>query len=423
MFSGSETALTTINESRLHKLIQARVIGGKMLAIWRDRPGLVLSSILLGNNLVNILASSLATSFAITLLASAGVDEAVGFGVGLSVGVMTFFILVFGEVLPKTYAKHNPEVVLVLLPFLLLWYWIGFPLAAGLSWLTRTLVRLGGGQLEQKGHTVTEEEIEYLIQRSTEQGGMDAEKEQMLSGVFALEETVAREIMVPRTEVVAFEVDTTMEEVLAAMEGKQLSRYPVFEGTVDNIVGVFYAKDFISYLTRECPGGKPFNLRNFLRPAYMVPGTKKLNELLHDFRKEKVHIAVVLDEYGGTAGVVALEDVIEEMVGDIWDEYDNQENLFQIQPDGAWIVWAKMSVEDLSDELGVSFPEDREFDTVGGLLMDLAGSVPVKGATLDWHFDPSPGAAYLRFTVLDGNNVRVRKALMRLISVNEEEKP
>ncbi|MFH1533054.1 MAG: hemolysin family protein [Pseudomonadota bacterium] len=412
IFSGSETALTSIWDARLQGLIDHRPLGVTYLERWQKHPNLVLSSILVGNNLVNILASSLATDLAIRSLQSSGVTDNTSAGIGLAVGIMTLLILVFGEVLPKTWARHNAEKVVSILPILMLFFYVSWPFSKLLSLTTRGLVQLSGGTLSPNGPTVTEEEIEFMIQKSTEEGSLGAEKEAMLSGVFDLHETMAKEIMVARTDLLGFEVAMNLDEVLKAIDERGFSRYPVFQENLDNIIGVFYARDLIPYL--HLTDRQPFDLRDFVRPPYFVPMTKFLNQLLQEFRRDKVHIAVVVDEYGGTAGLVTLEDVIEEMVGEIYDEFDRAEHLFIRDADGSYRVRAKLSIDDLAEELDMDLPEDLDVDSVGGLLMVLAGQVPATGQELEWNVSLRDGPKRFLFKVLDANQVRVRMVRLRI---------
>ena len=413
MFSGSETALTSLWDARLQGLIERRPWGVRYLELWHRRPNLVLSSILVGNNLVNILASALATDLSMQSLRILGVGDGTGAAIGLAVGTMTLLILVFGEVLPKTWARHNAERVVVVLPLLMLFYYLSWPLAKLLSLTTRGLVQLTGGSLSPNGPTVTEEEIEFMIQKSTAEGSLDADKEAMLSGVFDLDETMAREIMVARTDLVAFEAHASLDEVLSVIEERGFSRYPVYQENVDKIIGIFYARDLIPYLRGQ--DRKPFNLRrDFVRPPYFVPMTKLLDQLLKEFRSDKVHIAIVVDEYGGTAGIVTLEDVIEEMVGEIYDEYDRAEHLVIRDADGSYRVRAKLSIDDLAEALDMDLPEDLEVDSVGGLMMFLAGHVPEKGQEFMWEVTLKEGVKLFRFTVLDADQVRVRMVHLKI---------
>jgi CBS domain containing-hemolysin-like protein len=225
--------------------------------------------------------------------------------------------------------------------------------------------------------------------------------------------------MVARTDLLGFEDTMSLDDVLEAIDTRGFSRYPVYQENLDNIIGVFYARDLIPYL--RIPDRKPFSLRDFVRPPYFVPMTKLLDQLLQEFRRDKVHIAIVVDEYGGTAGVVTLEDVIEEMVGEIYDEFDRTEHLVIRDPDGTLRIRGKLSIDDLAEELDMDLPEDLEVDSVGGLLMFLAGNVPEQGQELAWVVPHRGGPRRFIFTVLDANQVRVRMVRLRIEYLPEDD--
>lgn len=412
LFSGSETAFTALAPARLEQLIARSGPGVTLLRKWRQRPSTVLSFLLVGNNLVNILASSLATDLSLKTMIGMGLSGATTYAIAVSVGVMTLLILMFGEVLPKTYARHNPHAMVNVLPLLLLFYYLLWPLARPLGLLGRRFISLAGGDPTSSPPTITEEELEYLIQAGGKEGSLDSDKEKMLSGVLSLEDSIAKEVMIPRTGIVSLEAKIPLPEVMATIAEHKFSRYPVFQESKDKIIGMFYAKDLLPYFEKESTR-KPFSLRNFVRPPYFVPETKRLDELLREFREERIHIAIVVDEYGGTAGLVTLEDIIEEMIGEIYDEHDKEEKLFIIIDDTTFIVHSKLPVEDIEEEMDidVEFPEDRDYETLGGLIMELAGSVPSKGER--FVYTPQRGSSpLLQFTVLESNAVKLGKLKM-----------
>jgi len=381
LFSGSETAFTSLHHGRLEQFIKLNRPGTGLLRRWRDQPATVLSFLLVANNLVNILASSLATSLSLNLLKGTGLSNSTSVGIAISVGIMTFLILVFGEVLPKTLARHNPRVIVPLLPLLSLFYFLVWPVARLLGTMGRGFITLAGGDPRSPQPTITEEELEYLIQKGTTEGTVEPEKERILSGAFDLEDMMAKEVMVPRIDVVMFDARENLANVMSAISSRKFSRYPVYQGSQDKVIGIFYVKDLLAYFQQKESVRRPFKLRDFTRPAYYAPETMPLDTLLREFQEERIHIAVVVDEYGGTAGLVTLEDVIEELVGEIYDEYDQEQKLYVKLDEETYVVQSKLPVEDLCEELGleVSFPEDRDYETVGGLVMELAESVPARG--------------------------------------------
>lgn len=420
LFSGSETALTSLHSARLEALIEKNPAGRRFLVEWRDHPALVLAFMLIANNIVNILASSLATSVALDFFEGLGWHDAQSTAVAVSVGVMTMLILIFGEVFPKTYARHNPAAVRPFLPFLLALFVLLWPVARALGGITKGMARLGGVDFAKGTPTITEEELEYLIHRGGKEGALEASQERMLSGVLELGDSIAREVMVPRINMVMFDSRDSLFRVLEVIKEHQFSRYPVYQGAPDKVIGFFYVKDLLPFLSSKAtdkPSKEPFRLRNFVRPPYFVPETKRLDELLREFLTERIHMAIVVDEYGGVDGLVTLEDVIEEMVGEIYDEYDEEEPLFKKLDDVSWELDPRFNVEDIRDELGltVDFPEDREYETVSGLVMELAGRVPAAGEVLHY-VTPSKEKPDLEFLIMESDGAKLGKIRVRTIS-------
>jgi len=412
IFSGSETALTSLHDARLEQLI-LRHSGSRILRKWRDSPSTILAFLLVGNNLVNILASSLATDLSLNALAGMGLSGGRSLAIAIAVGTITFLTLVFGEVLPKTYARHNPHHVVPILPLLTFLYVVLWLPARALGNLGLRFVSLAGGSDRKPAPTVTEEELEYLIHKGTKEGSLDEDKERMLSGVLSLEDRIAREIMVPRTDMVSFEVKDPLPKVLQTVADNQFSRYPVYQDMRDKIVGIFHARDLVHFYRDGAPP-TAFKLRNLVRPPYFVPETKRLDQLLREFQEEHVHMAVVVDEYGGTAGLVTLEDVLEDMIGEeIYDEHDEEEKLAVKVDEHTYVVNPRLPVQDINDELGiaVTFPDDRDYESVGGLVMVLAGSVPEKGESFTYPA-PAPDAPSLKFTVLESDGAKLGKVRM-----------
>jgi CBS domain containing-hemolysin-like protein len=225
---------------------------------------------------------------------------------------------------------------------------------------------------------VTEEELHDLVEASEEEGLINEEECGMIRAIFALGETVVREIMIPRTDMACVSADASVDDLLATINNCGHSRIPVFDGTVDNITGVLYAKDLLKFWGEDAA---ELDLRNIARPPFYVPETKNLEELLEEFKKKRVHIAIVIDEYGGTSGLITIEDLLEQIVGDIQDEYDVEEELLQTDPDGIAVVDAMLPIEEFEEYFDVVV-EREKFDTVGGLIFYLLGRIPRIGDTL-----------------------------------------
>lgn len=242
---------------------------------------------------------------------------------------------------------------------------------------------------------VTEEEIQEMMDAGEEEGIINEEENEMIRAIFTLRDTVVREIMVPRTDMACVSADATVSEVLATIIGCGHSRIPVWDGTLDNIVGLIYAKDLLKYWGMD---EAAVVLRRVMRPPFFVPEARGLEELLHDFKKKRVHIAIVIDEYGGTSGLVTIEDLLEQIVGDIQDEYDLEEEWLVEEPDGTIVVDARLPIEELEEYFGIEV-EREKFDTVGGLLSHLTGRIPRAGEEVE--------TGTIRLTVLDADERRI----------------
>lgn len=261
--------------------------------------------------------------------------------------------------------------------------------------------RKGQGLMEAFGRLlygkrrVTEAEIQGIMDAGEEEGLINEEENAMIRSILALGGSMVREIMLPRTEMACVSIDAEVSEVLQAIIACGHSRLPVFEGTIDNIIGLIYAKDLLKYWGAT---DEAVELRKIMRPPYFVPETKNLEELLHDFKKRRVHIAIVIDEYGGTSGLVTIEDLLEQIVGDIQDEYDLEEERLSVEPDGAIVVDGRLPVEELEEHFKIVVERDK-FETVGGLIFHLTGRIPSVGEVVE--------SDTLVLTVLDADERRV----------------
>jgi CBS domain containing-hemolysin-like protein len=378
-FSATETALTATPRYHIKKLVRDGLDPTRILALWSAHPNRVLTSILVGNNLVNVLAAALATDIALKIFAHNGV--------AVATGAMTLLTLVAGEILPKTLAKqHAKRVSPWLARILILPYWLFYPVTWCLMKLVRGLVRLSGGELTRREPFVTEKDIRDIIEMSEEEeGGLEKEKRDMLGRVIEMGDTVAREVMVPRTDMVAVPAGSTFDDVLREAVSSGHSRIPVYQDNLDNIKGFVYVKDLLKHVVL----GRPeFRLETYLRKPHYVPETKPVADLLEEFQRDSRHAAIVVDEYGGTAGLVTLEDVLEEIVGEIEDEYDASHEGKEIVAVGpsTYMVQARVDLDKVEEELGLAFSREEEgeeeYDSLGGFVSAVLGHVPRKGETL-----------------------------------------
>jgi CBS domain containing-hemolysin-like protein len=362
-FSGSETALVSVNRIRLKKLAEEGDANAVVVEGLLEHPNKLLATILVGNNLVNISAAAIATSLAIDFFGSRGV--------GIATGVMTFLVLVFGEITPKGYAIRNAERISLRIakPMELL-VRVLYPVVRILTAITKPLIRRFGGDVRFTPY-VTEDEIKMLVEVGEREGVIEKGEKEMIHGVFEFGETEAKEVMVPRIDMKCLSVDDSIEKAVEFVKATGHSRFPVYEKNIDNIVGILNSKDLFGRRSKA-------SLRELIRPAYYVPESKKLDEILREMQERKTQMAIVVDEYGGTAGLVTLEDILEEIVGEILDEYDTEEPGVQIIEEGVALVDAKTSIDDLNDALDIDLPEE-EFETVGGLIFNVLGRIPSPG--------------------------------------------
>ncbi len=370
-FSATETALTTLYPWKLRELAERENGPFRLLAQDITR---FLTTILVGNNLVNIAATALVTKLATEAFGSAGV--------GVATGAMTFLILFFGEITPKSLAVHHAPGIarLAVWPIYLLSL-LFYPLGRFFSFASGGLLRLL--RLEPRGTPlVSEEELRLILAGAEEAGAIEAQEEEMIHSILELEETPVREIMTPRVEMVAIEAEATLEEFLHLFREHGYSRVPVFRESVDHIVGIAYAKDLLDYHCEEDLKGR--TVASIAHPPYFVPENMDAWSLLKELRRRKVHMAIVVDEFGGTAGLATMEDVMEEIVGEIYDETDEPEDAaIKRLPNGSLSIQAQTPIDEVSEALGVELPEG-EYDTLSGFLYERFARIPSVGESLEW---------------------------------------
>ena len=387
--SASETAFTSVSRVKLKNQVEEGDKRAAEIERMLGQPNSYLTTILIVNNVAVIVASTMATLLALRFTTS--------FSELISTIVISLVVLIFCEITPKTAAVQNP----------MRWARGLFPLVKGASWLlhpivvvlgkvTNFVVRVLGGQVK-RGPFVTEEELRLLVTVGEEEGVLEEEETEMINSIFEFADTTVREVMVPRIDMVTLESDATVSQAVdIAMEGG-FSRIPVYEENIDNIIGVLYTKDMLKQL-RE--GHESVPIRTLVRPAYFVPETKKLDDLLREIRQRRIHMVIVIDEYGSVAGLVTIEDLVEEIVGDIRDEYDREENLYEKVNPYEYIVDAKMSIDEFNELMETEL-ENEDYDTLGGFLYAQLDKIPVPGDTIT--FDG------LTFTVMDTRGRRITK--------------
>jgi CBS domain containing-hemolysin-like protein len=293
---------------------------------------------------------------------------------------MTLILVLFGELVPKNLALKKAEAFSLLSArFIKFLYLVAYPLVKPLAIISGWIASLLGGEKDEQMGTITEEEIQILLEEGSKEGNIEEEEKEMIASIFDFTDTTAREIMVPRIDVVGVEADDSVEKVLDIVSRTGYSRLPVYRESMDNIIGIVHAKDAIR---RFKEGKRTLPAKRIARPAYFVPESKKIDELLKEMQRNKTQMAIVVDEYGGTAGIVTLEDILEEIVGEIEDEYDKERELIKKIDDNTAIVDARALIEDVNEELGLSL-SDEEADTLGGLVYALLGKVPEEGESVE----------------------------------------
>ena len=373
-FSLSETALTAISRIKVKKFLNQGFFGAKALFELRENPNKMLSTILVGNTLVNMGAASLATSVFINLLSSRNITSE-SIAVALSIIVMTVLILIFGEITPKTIAmKSSERIALFVAPVIVFLSIILSPVIYVINLFCKPLIKLFGGDTRAHVPFVTEEELKMLLSVGQEEGVIEQEEKEMIHSIFDFSDTTVKAVMTPRPDMFCLDASIPITDAIKRVIDEGHSRVPVYEGTVDNITGVIFAKDLLGLFAE----GKQEDLKNVLRPPLFVPESKKLDDLLRQMQSSHMHIAIIVDEYGGTAGIVTLEDLIEEIVGEIKDEFDIEEKSVDVAGDGSILVDARLSVNEVNEKTGTVLPEG-DYDTIGGFVVSLLGKLPTVG--------------------------------------------
>ncbi len=409
-FSGTETALTALSHSRTQQLIDRGDRWSPILKAWLARPNRLLITLLVGNNVVNILGSILAGRIAHHFLDS--------YADAAAVAAMTMVVLVFGEVTPKTYAKHNPDKVAIpALYFVRLFEVVFWPVSRVLSVFSKALVHVFGGKTAAEGPSVTEDDIEYMIELGQKEGVFEEKgRGELLTSALEFSEIIAKEIMIPRTQVHFLQVDTPIRAALEKVIAWGHSRVPVYGDNQDKLEGVLYAKDLLQVAYRE-PRAQKSLARVIRRSLLFVPETQHVDETLREMQRRRLHLGVVVDEFGGTAGLITIEDILEELVGEIRDEYDREEEPLRQISDDHYVANAQLSVFDMGEQLGVEFPDDGEYESLGGFLTSQLGRVPEVGATLDF------GGLHMKVLAADQKSVqRVAIEVVDVPEVEEEER-
>ena len=395
LLSSCEVAFISLNRIRLRNLVEKGDANAKIAQKIRDEHDRLFSAVILSGNLFTVLATSVGTAVAINLM---GKD----IGIVVATIAMTFLTVIFGELAPKTFAvTHAEQISLTLARPIEIYIKLISPLVTVFNKLSNFIIRLFGGEVRPAPQLLTEEEMKAMIKIGEEEGTIEKEEKELLHNVFAFGDKKVTEAMVPRTEVVAIAEEAGVAEVLTLVEAEGYSRYPVIKETVDNIVGVLYVKDIVRKMAmEEVP--RNTSIKGFVRDAYYIPESKMVTALLDDMQKNKFQIAIVVDEHGGTAGLITLEDIMEEIVGALQDEFEaiEAEKEVEILDERTFMVSGTTGLDEINELIGINI-ESEEFHTIGGFLFGLFGHLPKTGEQLRYH--------ELRFLILEMDGRKIEK--------------
>lgn len=392
-FSAAETALMSLNKIRIRHLVDENIKGAKLLEKLTNDPNKLLGSILIGNNIVNIGASALASSLAMKLFGDSGV--------ALATGVMTVLVLIFGEITPKTIAKQKSEQIsLRIIKIINIVVKVLTPLVFVFTQISQVFIKLLGAEPDVNESFITQEELKTMVGVSEEEGVLEEEEKEMIFNVFEFGDLQVKDVMIQRVDIVAVNVDVTYDEILDVIKQEQFSRIPVYNETIDDIVGVLNIKDLL-FISDE--DKKNFDIKKFMRDPFYTFEFKKVMELFAEMKKSRNHISIVLDEYGGTVGIATIEDLVEEVVGEIEDEYDQEEKEIQCINEKEYMLEGSTRLHDIKDIIGLDLESD-EFDSIGGLIIGELGRFPEEKEKVTYN--------NIKFIVEEVDKNRIKKVRM-----------
>ncbi len=395
ILSSSEAALIAVNRIKLRSLIDKGNSRAKTVQKLRDNHDRLFSAVILSGNLFTILATSIGTALALRIF---GEDA----GIIIATIVMTFLTVIFGELAPKTFAvSHADGVSLALAKPIDIYIKLISPLVWIFNKSSNFVIHLFGGEVKPSPQLLTEDEMKSMIKIGEEEGTLEKEEKEMLHNVFEFGDTKVSEAMVPRTEIISVPEDAVVSDVLDLVSTEGYSKYPVIKDTVDNITGILYVKDILLKMARESIDGKS-PIKSMVRDAYYIPLSKMVTEMLDDMQKNKFQIAVIVDEHGGTAGLITLENIMEEIVGGLQDEFEaiEAEKEVEVVDESTFVVAGHTGIDEINELVGVDLSSE-DFHTIGGVLFGLFGHLPKVGEQLRYHG--------LRFLILEMDGKKIEK--------------
>lgn len=404
-FSGSEVALFSLDKKKIKTLFPKSLLIQEYLQNLLDYPRRLLVTILIGNTIVNVTASIISVSLALEIAASFHFSRNIA--LTFQIILLTFLILLFSEITPKIWASKNPVTFarLIAIPM----HWVDviiYPISESITELIKFFV--SKLRIDKKKSAIKSDEIKELATLGLEKGTIEDDEHDLIHSIVGFNTLSVSEIMTPRVDMVAVSSDSEFTEVVNEITKTGRSRIPLYKDDLDDIIGIIYAKDLLPYF-KNLELRKNLSLAKIARKPMFVPKTKMIDDLMHEFQEKKMHIAIVVDEYGGTAGLVSLEDIIEEIIGEIRDEYDKEENLITKIDDNNYLVLGRITIEELKELLDLQInTEEIEYDTIAGLVLNYAGQIPKEGYSFEFET--------YKFTVKEVLNKRIKRILIEKIA-------
>lgn len=380
-FSLLQMSVISLKRSKMRQMADDGDLRAKRLVVLLEQPGRFLAAMQFAGLAISLMAAGSAALifvryFHIRIVGSISDSHVIPIDWAILliiVLIIAFILQLFGQILPRHLAVAKAEKIAISMSWLLFVVFLLLkPLVSVLNFASDSIVGMFGIDVSESDHQVTEEEIKMMLDVGEEEGLFRETGKEMINSIFEFDDTILREVMTPRTEITALPVSAAIEDVVSAV---RYSRIPVYQDNIDNIIGILYVKDLLSFLKDK--DKSTFNITELMRPAYYVPDAKKTDELFKEMQQKNIHMAVVIDEYGGTAGLVTIEDLLEEIVGNIFDEFDEKEDDVEKISDDTYIVSGRLSIEEISELLDVQIPDEDDYETIAGFVLGLLGKMPV----------------------------------------------
>ncbi len=393
LFSASETALMSLSKIRVRHMVESKVRGAKIVSKMIDNPNKLLSGILIGNNIVNIGASALATKLAMDFFGAAGV--------GIATAIMTVLVLIFGEITPKSLAANNAEKVSLKVSRLIsMIIKLLNPIIIIFTYITNFIIRMLSNKDSSRKPIITEEELKTMVDVSHEEGILELEEKQMIQNVFEFNSLKVKDVMTKRQDIVAVDIKCSYEQIKKVFIEEQFSRIPVYDEDIDNIVGMLYVKDLFYY-----NDGKNFKIEKYIRDVYYTFESKPITQLFSNMQKNKISMSVVLNEYGGTEGIITTEDLVEEIIGEIVDEYDEHMSNIESINDREFVVKGTTRLEEVKEVIGINL-QSKHLNTISGYVIDIFGKFPKDGESIE--------QSNIKFIVEESGRNRIEKLRLKI---------